>query len=247
MSALIPAAVAAVIATWNVVAAGDAAAWLAARHGYLTASDVAAVLGLHPHKSRAAVVKAKQGPPDLAPRSVPAMRAGHFLEPAILEWYLDDLRRQAVELGEASPEGAQCRNPEGTSVLVAHPDPGLRLAASPDGIIVGVQGSELVEVKVHGPRQWAKWDGQTFTAGHHERRRVVGLPTADDWPGCPVQHWVQLQVQLLCTGVSHGLVLGNCGSERREHHFDADPAFHARVLEATVKFWECVKRTGRSC
>lgn len=241
MSPAIPAVVAAVIATWNVVVAGSASEWLAARHSYLTASDVAAVLGLHPHKSRAAVVRSKQGPPDLEPRSVPAMRAGHFLEPAILEWYLDDLRRQARDLDEPEPDGAQCRNPEGTSVLVAHPDPGLRLAASPDGVIVGALGAELVEVKVHGPRQWARWEAPMPSAEHARRRRLVGLPPSDDWPGCPIQHWVQLQVQLLCTGVASGVVLGNCGSERREHHFDADHAFHARCIEATTKFWAEVK------
>lgn len=235
----IPAAVLAVMATWNVVKAESAEAWLAARHGYLTASDVAAVLGLHPHKSRAAVLKAKRAAPDLEPRVVKAMRAGHFLEPAVLAWFLDDQGALAESLGEARPEGAQCRNEAGTSVLVAHPDASLRLAASPDGLLVGGASPPLcVEVKVHGPRQWALWDVEPQHSRLAAAMKFKARWTDANEYGYPVQHWTQLQVQMLCCGATGGWLVGNCGSERREHFCAADEAFHERVVEETRKFWD---------
>jgi hypothetical protein len=231
------------IAAWTVVVAAGPLEWLQARKRFLTASDVAAVLGLHPHKSRAAVLKDKRTPPSTAPeRPVRAMRAGHFLEPAVLAWFADDKRIEAEALGDELPTWAQCRNPEGTSLLVRHPDESLRLAASPDGVVVGRWlsgvGTTLVEVKVHGPRQWALWDAE-LRGVRLTNARKFGVPTDLT---CPPQHWVQLQTQLLCCGETRGWLVGNCGSERRDHYFEADCAFHARVEEATAEFWKEVER-----
>ena len=50
----------AIPSTWFVVAADDHASWLKAREGYLTASDVSAILGCNPHKSRNSVLAAKR-------------------------------------------------------------------------------------------------------------------------------------------------------------------------------------------
>jgi hypothetical protein len=221
----------AAIAAWQVVVCSTTQEWLAARHRFLTASDVAAVLGMHPHKSRAAVLKDKRAAFEPSTRPpVKAMRAGHFLEPAVLDWFADDCR-----LNTSNPRQyvahEQCRNPEGTSLLVRYADPDLRLAASPDGVLLfrepdGSMVNELAEIKCHGPRQWALWDEPSKSRA---------------WPGArlgvPLQHWVQLQTQLLCCGEQAGWVVGNCGSERLEKRFDADPAFHARIIEATCAFW----------
>lgn len=230
------AAIAALVARWNVVQCPSNADWRAARHRYLTASDVAAVLGLHPHKSRNKVLADKRGPADTGPeRRVKAMRGGQFLESGVFEWYLDDLRYAAEQSGLPLPEGEVLRNEQGTSLLVAHPDPMLRLAASPDGLVVEGPCAWLAEIKVHGPRQWALWYELPGPKARARAEELGILSTSE--PKCPLQHWVQLQVQLLCTGVKAGVVVGNCGSERNDAPFDADAAFQARVVEATRAFW----------
>ena len=244
----------AVVAGWNVVTAPDRESWLDARRRYLTASDVAAVLGLHPFKSRAKVVAEKQA--GLAGGDRPwtfessAMRAGQYLEAPVMQWWADDQRMANVRNPDKYPlrlvSAGVVRGLMGESLLVSHPDPGLRLAASPDGVLLWERGdrfAELVEVKVHGPKQWANWVG-AWSPKQVRAAVVLGLePSAieeegevADWP-CPIQHWVQLQTQLLCTGVGSGWVVGNCGSERREHHFEADYGFHERVVAAAREFW----------
>lgn len=235
--------------SWNVVAAFEPADWLAARERYLTASDVSAVLGANPYKSRASVVRSKQDAiagtvkPD---RVVGAMMAGQFLEEGVLRWFLYDRTKDALALGESAPAGGVLRNPTGTSMLVAHPDPALRLAASPDALVSYGDGSRhLVEVKVCGPavtevhvEERTYYSGGSWVAwGKPSTSRAWAAMGCDPALGCPVQHYIQLQTQLLCTGESFGWVVGNCGTARRDHPFERDADLHARIVDATLEFW----------
>ena len=225
----------AIPSTWCVVAADDHASWLKAREGYLTASDVSAVLGCNPHRSRNAVLAAKRaalaGEPAKGFGSS-AMFAGQFLEEGVLRWFLHDLTKEALSLGESEPVGGVLRNANGTSLLVSHPDPTLRLAASPDGLVeYGDDMRVLVEVKVCGPEgSWLKWANDCTSKAWAGMGRAPGL-------GCPVPHYIQLQTQLLCTGETFGWVVGNCGTARRDHPFPADLELHATIERATREFW----------
>lgn len=222
---------------WRVVEASTAEEWLRARAGYLTASDVSAVLGLNPFKSRASVLRKKQGEADPPSRFAAALMAGQFLESGVFEWFLHDRAAEAVALGEDPPVGGIVRNPLGVSVLVEHPKSELRLAASPDGLMVRGDGErQLVEVKVLGPEgSYLKWSAPCRSQAWKHMRRHADL-------GCPVQHYVQLTTQLACTGEGCGWVIGNCGTARMDHFFVRDEDLIKRIEDATVEFWAEVQR-----
>lgn len=219
--------------SWNVVPTATHEEWLAARQRYLTASDVAAVMGLSPYGSRARVLKSKLAPPvDL---STSAMRAGQFLEDGVFAWFLDDLQRTAKASDGLIPvpTGERCRGEAGQSLLVAHPDPELALAASPDAILLTGGERALVEVKVTNPDAWADWAKPNT---HRRWAEYAGTTTPPSDGACPLRHWVQLQVQLLVTGESWGWVVGVCGTQKRPSVFPAHPAFQARIMGAARQF-----------
>jgi putative phage-type endonuclease len=62
------------------------AEWLEARSRCITATDIAAILGLHPYKSPAQVYMDKVGL-SMAVEENDAMRTGTHLEPSIAEWF----------------------------------------------------------------------------------------------------------------------------------------------------------------
>jgi hypothetical protein len=229
-------------AEWNVVSAGSYEEWLAARERYLTASDVSAVLGVNPYKSRARVVAAKRealAGAAVERRAFSAMEAGQFCEEGVVRWFIHDRAKEALSIGEDAPVGGVMRNAFGTSVLVAHPDPAIRLAASPDALVVYGDGMRhLVEVKLLGPGShdgevpgsWQKWT-------HPSRSRAWAAMGREPALGCPVPHYTQLQVQLLCTGERFGWVVGACGTKRTDHAFARDEALHEHIIKATNEFW----------
>lgn len=222
---------------WRVIEAATAEDWLRAREGYLTASDVSAVMGLNPYKSRASVLRKKHGVIEPQSRFAGAMMAGQFLESGVFEWFLHDRAAEALALGEDPPVGSIVRNPLGVSVLVEHPRSELQLAASPDGLMTMGDGSrQLVEIKVLGPEgSYGRWDAPC--------RSIAWKPLARGRDvGCPVQHYVQLQTQLLCTQEEFGWVVGNCGTKRMDHPFPADQDLHRRIEDATIEFWAEVQR-----
>jgi putative phage-type endonuclease len=121
-----------------VVSGTTHAEWLKAREEYLTASDVAAVCGLNPWKSRNKAVKEKAFPTGERPAATP-MVLGQYLEDGVAGAFGHLTKRTVVRVRSAA----------GASVLVAHPSiPGL--AASPDAVELGPDGTPVaaVEVKV---------------------------------------------------------------------------------------------------
>lgn len=224
---------------WRVIEAPTYEDWLRERARFLTASDVSAVMGLNPYKSRASVLRKKQGVEDKPNRfNAAAMNAGQFQERGVFEWFLHDRAAEAVALGEDPPTGDIVRNPHGTSILVEHPRSELMLAASPDGLMVRGDGErQLVEVKVLGPEgSFLRWGDPC--------RSFAWKPLARGRHNieCPVPHYVQLQTQLLCTGEGFGWVVGCCGTKRMDHPFPADLDLHRRIEDATVEFWNEVQR-----
>lgn len=215
------------------------AAWLAARSGVLTASDVAAVMGLDPHKSRNKVLAGKRATAsDTFVTS--AMRGGQFLEPGVFGWYLDDIRRHNAEMGLPPPDGNTCRHPGGASMLVTMD--GHRLGASPDGLVVDCGVPHLVEIKVTNPDRWDDSWGVRAVKTPRAWRRYSSVESPA-YGKCPLKHWVQLQTQMLVTGVSSGVIVGNCGTRRLDYPFRADPAFQRSILEACDEFWRDVPLT----
>jgi hypothetical protein len=217
----------------RVVEAPTYEAWRRARHERLTASDVASVMGIG-YTYREAVMRAKLGP---LPKdfSTSAMRGGSFLEAGIFAWFLDDLRRHAQAEGGPPPLGDTCRGLSGQSLLVAHPDVDAALAASPDGLVTVGDEASLVEVKCTNPDRWPlDWGlGATKIPRAWLMYSTVEPPS---YGKCPLKHWVQLQTQLLCTGVDNGYIVGNCGTKRLDFPFPADHAFQASILKAARNF-----------
>lgn len=256
-----------VVAGWNVVPAPDTESWLAARRKYLTASDVAAVMGLHPYKGRASVLRDKCNPTPPKDRGygIKAMRGGQFLEQGVFDWWLDDRRLRDLQPNIASfgsgVVGELCRGAGAASVLVAHPDAALRLAASPDAVLLTVDELgdpivELVELKLCGPGDgsgndgtWARWRQCRAEPGTDPKRTAAMARRIEaavpNWAtiDCPLEHWVQLQVQLACTGVRFGHVVGSCGTQREDHPFPFDAEFARRVERAALEFWADVDDT----
>ncbi len=76
----------------------DREAWLEARRHLITATDISAILGLHPYKSAREVYMEKKG---LAKEVVPnqAMETGTHLEPAIASWFEKTTGKPCIETG----------------------------------------------------------------------------------------------------------------------------------------------------
>lgn len=214
--------------------------WLAARHRFVTASDVGALLGLDKHKSRNALLKAKAAPPDTVDRAAPALLAGQFLEEGVFRWWLHDLQRTHARLDLPPPTGDIVRTPDGVSVVYANPTcPGV--AASPDALVD--DGAPLVvEIKVHGPRVWGDMQ-PTYDAlqGALERKGLPGLgPHISDPSRCwltPTQY-AQVQTQMMVLEIPRACLVRCCGTERRDSYVDACIPFHAVIQSETTRFWE---------
>jgi hypothetical protein len=174
-------------------------------------------------------------------RSVGAMYAGQFQEEGVVRWFVHDRTAEAMALGETPPVGGVLRNAAGVSILVRHPDASLRLAASPDALVLCGDGTRyLLEVKVLGPGShdgevsgsWQRWPEPCKSkAWRTELDRDPHTP-------CPVPHIIQLQTQLLCTGERFGFVVGACGTKRTDHPFGVDHDLHNRIIDATQAFWK---------
>lgn len=121
---------------WKVVSGLTHEDWIASRRDYLTASDLASVLGKG-YKTREQVVRAKAfpGPEDKGNRR---MMMGQFLEDGVAAAFGHFTGRKVVRVRSAA----------GASVLVAHPTiPGI--AASLDAVVLGPDGlpTDAVEIK----------------------------------------------------------------------------------------------------
>ncbi len=121
---------------WRIVSGTTHEDWLASRRDYLTASDLAAVLGKSRFATRADVVRRKAfpGPEEEGSRR---MQMGQFLEDGVAAAYGHFTGQRVVRV----------RSVAGASVLAAHPTiPGL--AASLDAVVLGPDGLPTAAVEV---------------------------------------------------------------------------------------------------
>lgn len=224
----------------HIVEAASKAEWLLARHRFVTASDVGALLGLDKHKSRNALLKAKAAPPDTVDRYAPALLAGQFLEEGVFLWWMHDLRRTHERLELPAPTGRTVRTADGTSVLYANISvPGV--AASPDALVED-PAPLVVEVKVHGPRVWGAMEPtfDALEAALARRGRPAAGPAISDPARCwitPTQ-WAQVQTQMLILDIHRACLVRCCGTERRDSYLGACKPFQDVVVSEAKKFWE---------
>lgn len=117
------------------IPATDRAAWLALRRQDVTASDVAALFGQHPYRTRLQVYAEKTGRSDGIGDNA-AMRRGRILEPAIAEAWFEDYGERLTKCSDYVR------------------DPTLRIGATPDYLR---PNGEPVELKSVAPDVWESW------------------------------------------------------------------------------------------
>lgn len=247
--------------------ATERSAWLAERGAYITASDVAAVLGLNSSRSRKRVIDEKAGlkaAEELDEELLPQVAAGRHLEAGIALWFLSE-----------TPHGEAVAN--GNNLIVSPSLP--CLAATPDWIVDGVP----VEIKLAGESQLDNWhDGTRSTKGwpdclplpeplitrvrtpqefystnptdqspraNWRRSRAYQVQTllpAFGVPAAPLKYWVQLQVQMHVLGAPCGWLVGCVGGTRRiDLLFERDDAFLDWALCEVADAWaDVMKITG---
>lgn len=247
----------------------DREAWLAARRGFLTASEVAVALGLKP--GRAKLVREKAGKPtaaDLkeeAPDDFAQVAAGRHLEEGIFAWFKSETIHTTAHM---------CGRLTASSV-----EP--RLAATPDAILDG----DPVELKMVGESALPNWHAEQKTGDWFKLCRKHGwdeqlpmpidvrlrlprennrtLPGARDprseWrrsrehqlgtllpglgePRGPIAYWCQLMVQIHVLHANQGWLVGVVGGTRRyDFLYARDRAFEQVFLAETQKFWADVE------
>lgn len=197
--------------------------WLAARSGYLTASDVAPVMGLSPYKTRDGVMQEKLGALPLFDISrQPRVAAGRYLEAGVIAWALFD----------RGWEG----HGNGHNLVVSPTLP--YLAATPDAYIETPWGHELMECKNVAERSRMYWKADA-------KDTVVPstiLRAGTDSPGrgwaVPRHYWCQLMVQLHCTNKESGWIVACVGGvDRVDMRFLRDRAWEEKMLSAVQTFW----------
>lgn len=214
--------------------ASDRARWLAERMELVTASDVAAVMGLNPYASRKSLLDLKVGTtpaPELD--KVVAIRAGRYCESGVFDWFVADHGIAGHMVGK----------------LYRHPDLPV-LGATPDARAFFTSGpGEPVELKMGGEAQRAKWSADANTPRAWGAGMGPEPIEAFKWGeprnmtitrvGAPLHYWVQLQVQMDVLGDTSGWVVGCVGgTSRYDVHYRRDDAFVKRMHIAVRAFWD---------
>lgn len=198
------------------------AAWLEARKGYITASDVAALVGANPYKRREDVIAEKSG-------------LGEERETtAAMYW---GIKSEAVILsGFSEITGVRLRH---RNWLLVRDD--ARVAATLDGLCFVGRGPR-------NPRGRAKssfcvWPGDTLRDG-------MGLGVIDAkcvasrnrslWnkPTPPEIYWWQIQAQLYVTGLDYGVLVAKVdAAEVYAHVIERDAGAAEEILNAAKSAW----------
>jgi hypothetical protein len=189
--------------------------WLAQRKQYVTASDVAALLGESKYKTRDQLRMEKMGLAD--------------------EWQGNEQTTNALLLEAESWRlaehwyGWHCR-PNG-NVLVKDAVCS-RLAATPDAYLDSPWGTAVVQ---------AKW---TRSSVQEDVRQVTkaGKPTTAAFAAGPPIGWqLQVQAELACTNLQHGVLLvmhHGQGLKLRPYYIPRHERVIARIRAETLLFWK---------
>lgn len=185
----------------EIVCAEDEQEWLAARKNFITASDVAVILGHHPHKSALTLYNEKIGliEPDDVSNNEP-VKWGRRLEPIIADAYAEETGRGLIDPGRFT-------------LLRSKKYPWL--AATLDRLVIIPDGpTGALEIKSTSAFLSKEWEGEP-----------------------PEVAQIQLQCQLLVTGLSLGSLAALAGGNR---FFwmdqQANVGFAQLVVEKTGEF-----------
>lgn len=235
--------------------------WLAERRNFVTASDVAAVMGISPHKNRKAVFKDKVygGVNDID--RLPMVMAGKHLEAGVLGWHLAHRDFVGVSWDSTGVHdyvrrmlGAGTFSRITESGLVKHPTSKV-LAATPDALVNAREGSVWVtEIKnvdkdkaPHGKNQgaadWAKtYRGPSGWNNIPDACVLHAMPYQKidkDELRAPIYYWAQLQAQMSCLGIPRGrIVVCFGGNVRADLDYHLDVEFEAKMLRDLDNFWD---------
>jgi hypothetical protein len=194
----------------------EKAAWLAERRQFVTASDCAALLDESPYKTRAQLVMEKIGLAD------------------------EFTGNESTELGMAFEAGvfdvARSRwgwnvLPNGLALAVDRQCP--RLAATPDALMVTPWGVAVIQVKWTTCR--AREDCEPFTK--------KGKPSEAAYlQGAPIQHQIQCQAEMACTGAVGAVLLvvhtAPPHMKLRPYFIPRHEMAIARIRREVTKFWD---------
>lgn len=181
-------------------------------HG-IGASEIAAALGVHPHKDRITLWREKVGDLDSF-QGNDASVWGQDVEPALRLWYA----RKCGKAIYVPPES------------LYHPDE-LWMRATPDGIALGDFGTSddpstwdhLFEAKNTNWRQAHRW----------------GEPGTDE---VPVEHLLQVQDNLAVTGLDWGMIAASIGGAAPAlYPIQRDDELIAMLIEGGREFWRLVE------
>lgn len=213
----------------------DEASWHRERSKLLGASEVAALFDCHPYLTKRQLWMRKKGlvPPD---DETEAMEAGKFAELMLAPWYAKRTGRRVLTpqefyRGAAGYETPATVDPVPFAIIVRHPT--LPLQCTPDRILqCSNEGCELPSF------------------GLPTRNGVLQLKNADrwlldQWEGeegavtAPLCYQVQVQAELLCTGLKWGALAASIGGNRLRHlDIEAHPAFQSKLGAACVNFMQ---------
>lgn len=197
------------------------AAWLAARHHptAISASEAAAVLGVHPHLTAWGLWERKRTPTD-AGREDEAIQRGHRWEGAVLAEYED-----AAGVCVVRP-GAAVGRPDHLVILASRVHPWLR--ESPDAFAIDPHRQELghVEAKTAMHRDaWSPEHGVVIERWTEGAEALVP-------PHYAVQGYVQLEVSGLPWNDLCALVLDGAWLAVRWVRLLRDPETQGQIVEA---------------
>jgi len=187
--------------------------WRAGRAEYIGASEVSAVLGLHPKSGPLTVFLRKtEGEPEIDNMFI---RRGIRREPLILADASDALTE---ELGTVVPVDPH-------PYVLRHPDAKM-LACNLDGVATLPGG---VQVPVE-----AKWQG-SWARDLWKEYASAGAPPPGSYVEC---HYVQVQAQLAVTGLPHAYLAGDCDARFYLIKVERDEKLIAVMVEQVQAFWE---------
>lgn len=225
----------------------ERAAWLAERRNFVTASDVAAVMGLSPHKSRKNVYKDKVYGSTNDIDRLPMVMAGKYNESGILAWHLAHRNFEGYgwESGDDRRDMLPAIDRVTSSGLVLHPESRV-LAATPDAIVwsepsrlwvTEIKNVDKDKAFTDWVKPWHRWE--STTAPDNTVLHAMPYQKIDKGSlAAPAYYWVQLQAQMACLNIIQGrIVVQFGGNARADLDYHLDVPFISRMLKELDEFW----------
>lgn len=185
--------------------------WLALRRKYVTSTDVAAILGIHPYRSQMEVWLDKTGRSEPKPASISMMK-GTTLEPLIRKLWTEKHHLKIFK-----PELDQ-------SFVFSNSDFPLWLA-SIDGQVQQNATLELFEAKHTDNRKWKSFDGIWSDWGEEGSEDI------------PDQHAAQVLVGMACSGLQAWNLGAIITNEFRTYRGGRDDLLISSLYEMSAKWW----------